>query len=89
MHNPLHAGSLDGFLRAFVEKFKHTTVNSKEWKEFFLEYFHKQVNDAYSEMTITSKVSRYVMSVQLGQYVIEMSTIQQQKLVHMIWLVLG
>lgn len=38
-------GTLDGFLRRYVEKYKFLTITSAEWKENFLQYFHKQVND--------------------------------------------
>ena len=36
-------GSLDEFLRAYVNKFKFSTVTSVEWKDFFLQFFDKEV----------------------------------------------
>ena len=38
------AGSLDEFLKTYVEKFKFATISSEEWKEYFLNFFHKQVH---------------------------------------------
>ena len=40
----LHLGSLDEFLKTYVEKFKFATISSEEWKEYFLNFFHKQVH---------------------------------------------
>jgi leukotriene-A4 hydrolase len=37
-------GSLDEFLRAYVKKFKFSTVTTLEWKDFFLEFFDKEVH---------------------------------------------
>lgn len=33
----------DKYLRAHVEHFKYKTITTKDWKDFFLSYFHKQV----------------------------------------------
>ncbi|XP_064400274.1 leukotriene A-4 hydrolase-like [Halichondria panicea] len=38
-------GSLDGFLRSYVNKYKFLTITSVEWKQYFLEYFKKQVDE--------------------------------------------
>ena len=40
----IHVGSLDEFLRAYVKKFKFSTVTTLEWKDFFLEFFDKEVH---------------------------------------------
>ena len=42
-----HVGSLDEFLRAYVNKFKISTVTTLEWKDFFLEFFDKEVRVHY------------------------------------------
>ena len=41
---PCFPGTLDGFLRSYVDKYKFLTITTAEWKENFLQYFHKQVN---------------------------------------------
>lgn len=38
-------GALDSFLKSYVQKYKYRTINSVEWKEFFLEYFNKEVSE--------------------------------------------
>ena len=36
-------GSLDEFLKSYVEKYKFGTISSETWKQYFLQYFHQQV----------------------------------------------
>ena len=38
-----HTGTLDGFLKAHIAKFRYGTVTTEQWKQFLLEYFHKEV----------------------------------------------
>lgn len=38
-------GSLDGFLKSYVDKYKFSTITSPEWKEYFLQYFSAQVKE--------------------------------------------
>ena len=34
---------MDDFLKAYVNRFKYSTVTSVEWKVFFLEFFEEEV----------------------------------------------
>ena len=42
-HCYLWPGSLDGFLKAYIAKYRYGTVTTDQWKEFFLEFFSKEV----------------------------------------------
>ena len=37
------SGFLDGFLKAYIAKYRYSTVTTEEWKEFFLDFFNKEV----------------------------------------------
>ena len=39
----MYCTAMKGYLRAHVEKFKYQSINTQQWKEFFLEHFKKQV----------------------------------------------
>ena len=34
---------MEGYLRAYIEKYKYKSLNSQEWKEFICQYFAEQV----------------------------------------------
>ena len=36
-------GSLNGFLKAYIAKFRYGTVTTEQWKQFLLEFFQKEV----------------------------------------------
>jgi len=38
-------GSLDEFLKSYVEKYKFGTISSEAWKQYFLQYFHQQASE--------------------------------------------
>ena len=38
---------MDGFLKAYIAKFRYGTVTTEQWKQFLLEYFHKEVVKLY------------------------------------------
>ena len=40
----LYVGSLDGFLKAYIAKYRYGSVTTEEWKVFFLEFFNKEVS---------------------------------------------
>jgi leukotriene-A4 hydrolase len=42
-------GTLDGFLKAHIAKFRYRTVTTEQWKQFLLEYFHKEVSNGVLE----------------------------------------
>lgn len=48
------AGSLDEFLKTYVEKFKFATISSEEWKEYFLNFFHKQVHRRMWDLVLST-----------------------------------
>ena len=48
------AGSLDEFLKTYVEKFKFATISSEEWKEYFLSFFHKQVHRSMWDLVLST-----------------------------------
>lgn len=56
-------GSLDEFLRAYVNKFKFSTVTSLEWKDFFLEFFDKEVHNNYVNCSMTFESSTHKMHI--------------------------